>query len=122
MKRRFVSVVLMSLLLVLLASCNAGPAIETPAPTPVQQESSASPSTTPDLGQMAKDAVSAVKKSEEENLTESELAIYNEVWAALDAEPNRPEEEIFEELAPNYDMTGSELKDFIMKAMEKVYK
>lgn len=91
----------------------------TPAPT--QQEAIPSPSSTPDLKQMAEDAVSSIKASEEENLTESELKIYREVWDALDAEPNRPEEEIFEEMAPNYSMTGEELKDFIMKAMEKVY-
>lgn len=64
---------------------------------------------------------SKVVQSEKENLTDSELKIYNEVWSALDTEPSRPEEEIFEELAPNYGMTGSELRDFMMNAMEKVY-
>lgn len=102
--------ILISLVILLLVSCAAGPTADTSAATP-----------TPDLKQMAEDAIAAVEKSEEENLTETELAIYNEVMDALDAEPNRAEEDIFDELAPQYGMTGSELKEFILTAMEKVY-
>ena len=39
----------------------------------------------------------------------------------LDAEPNRPEEEIFAEIAPEYGMTADELKQFIFEMMEKIY-
>jgi len=65
---------------------------------------------------------SKIENQEKERLSEDDLKIYNEVWAALDAEPNRPEEDIFEELAPRYGMTRSELKQFIWDAMEKVYR
>lgn len=59
--------------------------------------------------------------AEKEALSDTDLAIYQEVWAALDAEPDKSEEDIFKELAPQYGMSEDELKDFISNAMEKIY-
>lgn len=56
-----------------------------------------------------------------ESISDEDMKIYNEVWAALDAEPTRPEEEIFSELAPRYNMTGEELKKFIDDIMFQIY-
>ena len=51
--------------------------------------------------------------------SEEDIAIYNEVMKALNAEPNRPEEEIFVELAPTYGMTSEELKEFMLDIIWK---
>lgn len=54
-------------------------------------------------------------------LDPNDIKIYDEVWEVLDAQYNRPEEEIFNELAPRYDMTAEELKQFISDMTEKIY-
>lgn len=59
--------------------------------------------------------------AENETLSENDLRIYNEVWEVLDAYPDRSEEDIYEELAPNYGMTAEELESFIFDCMVKVY-
>ena len=56
-----------------------------------------------------------------ESISDEDMKIYNEVWAALDAEPSRPEDEIFAELAPRYNMTGEELKNFVDDIMFQIY-
>lgn len=56
-----------------------------------------------------------------DDVSEADLAIYNEVWAALDAQPNKSEAEIFAEICGNYGMTADELKDFINTTMDKIY-
>lgn len=50
-----------------------------------------------------------------------EMALYKYVMDRLDAEPDRDEMEIFEEIAPEYGMTTDELKQFMFDMMEKVY-
>lgn len=62
-----------------------------------------------------------IRLKEERNLTPDELAIWDEVWSKLDAEPDRDEMEIFDEIGPDYEMTGEEMKTFIDECMAKVY-
>lgn len=50
-----------------------------------------------------------------------EMAIYKYVMDRLDAEPDRDEMDLFEEIAPEYGMTAEELKQFMLEMMEKVY-
>lgn len=59
--------------------------------------------------------------SGENNLNSTERQIFNEVSAALDAQPDRAEEEIFEEMAPKYGMTADELRQFMFDMMDKIY-
>lgn len=47
--------------------------------------------------------------------------IYNEVMKKLDEEYYREEKEILEELAPKYDMSALELKQFMFDYMEVYY-
>lgn len=54
-------------------------------------------------------------------LNQEDVAKYNEVMDALNAEPNRPENEIFAEIAPKYGMTGDELQQFMRDMMGKIY-
>lgn len=54
------------------------------------------------------------------DLDPDDLAIYDAVWEVLNEDYNRPENEILEELAPQYDMTAEELKQFMRDMMEKV--
>lgn len=62
-------------------------------------------------------SIDAVKSS----LDENDMKIYEEVWEVLDTQYDRPEDEIFKELAPKYGMTTEELKLFISDMMEKIY-
>ena len=62
-----------------------------------------------------------IRLKEERNLTREELAIYDAVMAALDAEPNKEESEIFAELAPSFDMTGESLAAYVNELMSKAY-
>ena len=57
----------------------------------------------------------------EDTQDEDEIRIYREVMFALDNEPARSEEDIFSELAPNYNMTPEELMSFMHDMMEKIY-
>lgn len=59
--------------------------------------------------------------SDSEILTEKNAKMYNDVMNALYADPERPENEILEELAPEYNMTATELKDFLYNYMEAYY-
>lgn len=54
-------------------------------------------------------------------LSEENAKIYNEVMNKLDAEPDRDEDDIFSEIAPDYGMTASELHDFMLEYMEAYY-
>lgn len=47
--------------------------------------------------------------------------IYNEVMDALNADYDRDENSILEELAPNYGMTASDLKEFLRAYLEAYY-
>lgn len=60
-------------------------------------------------------------ESSKSQLDQDDVAKYNAVMDALNAEPNRPESEIFAELAPQYGMTGDELKQFMRDMMGKIY-
>lgn len=51
----------------------------------------------------------------------NDLRIYEEVMEILNNQFDRPEDEIIEELAPNYGMTASELKQFLFDTMEKIF-
>lgn len=62
-----------------------------------------------------------IRLKEARNLTPDELLIWDVVWAKLDAEPNRDEQDIYNEIAPSFNMTGEELNSFIRSCMEKVY-
>ena len=55
------------------------------------------------------------------DVSEEDLKIYNEVWSALDAEPNKSSDEIYAEISNNYGMTPEELKKFMWDTMEKIY-
>lgn len=52
----------------------------------------------------------------------NDLKIYNETMDALNSQPDRSEDEILSELAPNYNMTADELKTFMHKIMGELYK
>lgn len=54
-------------------------------------------------------------------LDEADVAIYEEVMDALNADFDRPEDEILAELAPQYDMTVDELRQFMRDMMEQIY-
>jgi hypothetical protein len=54
-------------------------------------------------------------------LDENDIAIYEEVWSVLETEYDRPEDEIFEEMAPKYGMTAEELHQFMLDMMDKIY-
>lgn len=54
-------------------------------------------------------------------LNEKNTQIYNEVLSELSANSDLEEDEVFEKIAPNYDMSASELKDFMFKYMEAYF-
>ena len=56
----------------------------------------------------------------EQNIDEERLSIYREVMEALN-DTSRTEEEIFEEMAPNYGMTADELKGFMLEVMDEIF-
>lgn len=56
-----------------------------------------------------------------EILNEANTQMYNEVMEILYSDYDRSEDEILEEIAPNYDMTASELKNFLNEYMEAYY-
>lgn len=62
-----------------------------------------------------------IRLMEERNLTQEELAVWDAVWAKLNAEPDREESEIYESIAPDFGMSAEELSDYIGLLMEKVY-
>lgn len=62
-----------------------------------------------------------ISEKEVEEESPEDMAIYNYVMKKLDDEPNRSEEDIFAEIAPNYGMTVEELRQFIFEMMEKIY-
>lgn len=51
----------------------------------------------------------------------NDLRIYEEVMEILNKQFDRPEDELLEELAPNYGMTASELKQFLKDTMAQIY-
>lgn len=57
----------------------------------------------------------------DEILSEENTRIYNEVMEKLNADYSREEDEIFEEIAPDYNMTASQLKEFMWDYMEAYY-
>lgn len=59
-----------------------------------------------------------IAKSE---ISDEDLAIYEEVMDILNEQMDRSEDEIFEEIAPNYGMTPEELKQFMRDVMEEIY-
>lgn len=59
--------------------------------------------------------------SENDILSEENAAIYNAVMEQLNSDYTREEDEIFEEIAPYYGMTSSELKQFMYDYMEAYY-
>jgi hypothetical protein len=61
------------------------------------------------------------KADTNEILSESNTKIYNEVIDRLNSEYDRPEDEILEEIAPNYGMSAAELKEFLNEFMEAYY-
>ena len=64
----------------------------------------------------------AMNITEKENeVSDHDMQIYNEVISALDEEPTRPEKEIFANIAPKYNMTADQLKKLIDDIMEKIY-
>lgn len=62
----------------------------------------------------------ATPSDECEILNEENTKIYNEVMNKLDTDI-RDEDEILEEMAPQYNMTASELKEFIFAYMDAYY-
>ena len=58
--------------------------------------------------------------SDKEILSEKNAKIYNEVMDALN-DYSREEDEILEEIAPKYNMSFSELKQFLFEYMEAYY-
>lgn len=54
-------------------------------------------------------------------LNEKNTQIYNEVMDILSSDFDKSEDEILEEIAPQYDMTSSELKEFLNNYMEAYY-
>lgn len=63
----------------------------------------------------------AAQHAAKNELDQNDVRIYNEVMDVLEAQYNRPEDEIYEEMAPLYGMTASELKQFIFIMMDKIY-
>lgn len=62
-----------------------------------------------------------LRLKEEHNLTEEELAIWDDVWKKMDDEPDRDEMDIYKELAPTYGMSAEDLDAFIKTLLEKAY-
>lgn len=56
----------------------------------------------------------------ESQIDESRLKIYKEVMEAMN-DTSKTEEEIFEEMAPNYEMTPDELSSLVRQVMEEIY-
>lgn len=54
-------------------------------------------------------------------LNDQNTQIYNEVMNTLNSDYDRDEDEIFEEMAPQYGMTADELKQFMLDYMEAYY-
>ena len=54
-------------------------------------------------------------------ISQSDLDLYNEVMDILNSDYTRSEEEILEEIAPNYGMTADELYTFLLDVMEQLY-
>ena len=54
-------------------------------------------------------------------LNPADVKIYEEVWAVLEEQYWREEGEIFEELAPQYEMTATELKQFMTDMTQAIY-
>lgn len=63
----------------------------------------------------------ASKYNDNEILTEKNHKIYNDVLDILYSDPDKVEDEIFEEVAPQYGMTAKELKDFMYEYMDAYY-
>lgn len=61
------------------------------------------------------------KDNENEILTEKNAKMYEEVLNLLNDDYERPENEILEEIAPRYDMTAEELKNFMYEYMDAYY-
>lgn len=62
-----------------------------------------------------------IRLKTEKVLSQEELVIWDAVWAKLDAEPNKAEEEVYKEMAPSYGMSPDELSTFIRDCMGKIY-
>lgn len=54
----------------------------------------------------------------EREISDEDYELYNEVMDILNSDWSRSEDEILEEIAPNYSMTASELKQFLNDNME----
>lgn len=61
------------------------------------------------------------KYNDNEILTDINHKIYNDVLDILYSDPDKAEDEIFEEIAPQYGMTAEELKDFMYEYMDAYY-
>lgn len=56
-----------------------------------------------------------------QGIDDEKIKIYEEVMAELNAQFDRPESEIYEELAPKYGMTAAELEALVREVMEQIY-
>lgn len=56
-----------------------------------------------------------------ENLSQADLAIYEEVMQILNEQYDRSEDEIYAELAPSFDMSVQQLQDFMMEMIQRVH-
>lgn len=61
------------------------------------------------------------KYNDNEILTEKNHKIYNDVLDILYSDPDKAEDEILEEIAPQYGMTAEELKDFMYEYTDAYY-
>ena len=63
---------------------------------------------------------SAADYESKSDLYKNDVEIYDEVWSVLQEQYDRPETEIYEELAPRYGMTADELSDFMLDMLKKI--
>lgn len=56
-----------------------------------------------------------------QGIDDEKIKIYEEVMAELNAQFDRPESEIYEELAPKYGMTAAELEALVREVMSEIY-
>jgi hypothetical protein len=57
-----------------------------------------------------------------ENKSDSgEWALYDEIMGILNSDYSRSEDEIIKEIAPKYNMTPAEMKEFLTEMLKKIY-
>lgn len=64
---------------------------------------------------------SSLKYNDNEILTEENHKLYSDVMDILYSDPDRSEDEILEEIAPQYGMTAAELRDFLYDYMDAYF-